>query len=111
MSRGSTDDTRPQAAESADPVVMGPHPHDLDDSLVANSVLFMWGSYDLVHEPMLQVDASRVQPREIAHERLKGRRIAKRVLPHDLDEGLRASIKPTLLQFLSVLCRLLGKHD
>ena len=60
------------------PFVVGPQSQHFDDTFALRH---------LVHEPMLNADASRVGSGQVTHELFVGRRILKRVLGYDCEKG------------------------
>jgi hypothetical protein len=63
---------------------------------------------DLVHQPVLDVDAAQVRSIKITDKLLERRGIPKRVLRHDLEKNLRLLLQPGRRQLLRVLGRMLA---
>lgn len=61
-------------------LVVRPHAEDLDDTFLRQ---------DLVHQPVLDVDPSRVGAGQVAHELLEGRRTPEGVIGEQLEQRLR----------------------
>jgi hypothetical protein len=83
-------------------LVVGPHPQNLDHFVVFNH---------LVHEAVLDVDATRVGPREVAQQLLVAGRILKWVLPQNLQQGLCPRLQPDLGELLRVLLGMLREDQ
>jgi hypothetical protein len=58
---------------------MSPHPKDFDG---------VFGGIDLIHETMLDVDATRISPRQISHQFFVGRRILKWIPGDEIEKTL-----------------------
>ena len=71
----------------------------------------MFGIIDLIHKPMLNVDAPRIGAHQITGEFLKGGRVLKRILRDNVEEflGLRFEIRQC--NPLRVLARLPGVNN
>lgn len=91
--------------------MVAPHAQHFYRSFVFDAVIADRLGDHLVHEAVLDVDAPRVEAREVADERLVGGRGAEGVAPDHLDELLRLSVEARSLEAARVLRRLLREPD
>ncbi len=81
---------------------MRPHSEDLHRSL-------LW--QDLIHEPVLYVDASRVSPGEIANELFEPRRLLQGIPTKDSQQFFGLCPQTAGREFPGVFLRLPGEDD
>lgn len=88
--------------EASGSFVVSPHTDDL------NCVL---GVMDLIHQAMLDVDATGIGARQISDELFVWRRLLKRILRDDIEKTLRLWPEVRRRKFPGVLLRLFGVNN
>lgn len=81
--------------------IMRPHAQHFDDTLL---------SENLIYQPVLDVDAARICPVQIAEEFFKRRWIAERIVLEHREQFLHFFCQRGSLQFLCIFLRLLHVH-